>query len=228
MWAHPRQRWALCGLSQQPRPSAPRRRARVSVARDQNPLTQLPGNRSIARHIDEVLLRSGAQTLTFLDFDYFKAFNDCYGFAAGDRALMMFADLLRGLETMAGAFVGHVGGDDIFLSLARGEQESGSVVRTLCAKFAADAASLYSPAHRAAGGIHAPDRFGDERFFPLLRVSASMLHLPVARAHLTAAMVNDQLAAGKQMAKMATTGIATVRLPENGVGALVERLTASA
>jgi diguanylate cyclase (GGDEF)-like protein len=200
----------------------------VSVARDQNPLTQLPGNRSIARHIDEVLLRSGAQTLTFLDFDNFKAFNDCYGFAAGDRALMMLADLLRGLETMAAAFVGHVGGDDFFLSLARGEQESGSVVRTLCAKFAADAASLYSPAHRAAGGIHAPDRFGDERFFPLLRVSASMLHLPVARAHLTAAMVNDQLAAGKQMAKMAATGIATVRLPENGVGALVERLTASA
>ena len=73
-----------------------------------------------------------------------------------------------------------------------------------------------------------PDRFGDERFFPLLRVSASMLHLPVARAHLTAAMVNDQLAAGKQMAKMAATGIATVRLPENGVGALVERLAASA
>ncbi len=197
--------------------------AEVSTAREQNPLTHLPGNRSIAQHIEEILSRMGPQTLVFFDFNNFKAFNDSYGFAAGDRALTMFADLLRKAHAKT-SFVGHIGGDDFFVSLAQEEAVSAGIIRGLCAKFASDAESLYSAADRAAGGIVAIDRFGHERFFPLLRVSASMLHLPAARAHLTLEMVNDQLAAGKQMAKASTTGIATVRLPENGAAALVERL----
>jgi diguanylate cyclase (GGDEF)-like protein len=197
--------------------------AAVSTAREQNPLTHLPGNRSIAHHIDDILSRTGPQTLVFLDFNNFKAFNDSYGFAAGDRALMMFADLLRKAQAKT-SFVGHVGGDDFFVSLAHDETISARIVRGLCAKFASDAESLYSAADRAAGGIMALDRFGHERFFPLLRVSASMLHLPAARAHLTLEMVNDQLAAGKKLAKAAANGIATVRLPETGAAALLERL----
>jgi uncharacterized protein (UPF0210 family) len=55
-----------------------------------------------------------------------------------------------------------------------------------------------------------------------------MLHLPAARAHLTLEMVNDQLAAGKKMAKVAATGIATVRLPESGTATLIERLAGRA
>jgi len=197
--------------------------AAVSTAREQNPLTHLPGNRSIAQHIEEMLSRIGPQTLVFFDFNNFKAFNDSYGFAAGDRALMMFADLLRKAQAKT-AFVGHIGGDDFFVSLAQEEAVSAEIIRGLCVKFASDAESLYSASDRAAGGIVAVDRFGHERFFPLLRVSASMLHLPTARAHLTLEMVNDQLAAGKQMAKASPTGIATVRLPENGTAALLERL----
>ncbi len=196
----------------------------VSTARDQNPLTQLAGNRGVARHIDEMLLQSGSRTLAFFDFDNFKAFNDTYGFAAGDRALMMFADLLREQEMTSGAFVAHIGGDDFFISLNHAEDESRVIIAGLCARFASDAASLYSASHRDAGGIHATDRYGELRFFPLLRVSASILHMPAARAHLTAAMVNDQLAAGKQAAKLAVSGVATVRLPESGVAALMEKV----
>lgn len=197
--------------------------ANCSTAREQNPLTQLPGNRSIARHIEDVLSRAGPQTLVFFDFNNFKAFNDGYGFAAGDRALVMFADLLRKAQAKT-CFVGHIGGDDFFVSMAQEEAVSTEVIRGLCAKFASDAESLYSAADRSAGGIMAIDRFGHERLFPLLRVSATMLHLPAARAHLTLDMVNDQLAAGKKMAKASATGIATVRLPESGTAALIERL----
>ncbi|MFD1949741.1 EAL domain-containing protein [Sphingomonas arantia] len=191
--------------------------AAVSAAREQNPLTQLPGNRSIAHHIGEALKRRGPQALIFFDFDNFKAFNDHYGFAAGDRALMMFADLLRKLDVTTASFVGHIGGDDFFASIAAEEPASTEIVHELCAKFASDAESLYSVRDRAAGGIHSVDRFGQNRFYPLLRTSASLLHLPAARAHLTVEMVNDQLATGKQMAKASSSGIAAVRLPESGM-----------
>lgn len=196
----------------------------VSVAREQNPLTHLPGNQSIARHIEAVLACAGAQTLGFFDFDNFKAFNDSYGFAAGDRALLMFADLLQKLQRSHGAFVAHIGGDDFFVSLPTDEEASEEAVRTLCAKFASDAESLYSAVDRGRGGIVATDRFGADRFFPLLRASVSVLHLPVARAHLTHEMVDDQLATGKLAAKRAKTGISVNRLPESGVATYIQRL----
>jgi diguanylate cyclase (GGDEF)-like protein len=196
----------------------------LSTAREQNPLTQLPGNRTIARHIEEVLAQRGARTLAFFDFDNFKAFNDTYGFAAGDRALTLFADLLKRLESNNASFVGHIGGDDFFASLAMDEAKSAEVVRQLCASFAHDAESLYSPRDRAAGGILANDRFGQQRFFPLLQVSAGMLHLPAARAHLTVEMVHERLAAGKQTAKSTPGRIAVVGLPENGGFPRMERL----
>jgi diguanylate cyclase (GGDEF)-like protein len=196
----------------------------VSLAREQNPLTQLPGNRSIGHHIEDSLAHSGEQTLVFFDFDNFKAFNDRYGFAAGDRALVMFADQLRKLESSPRMFVGHVGGDDFFASLEVDEKDAAAAVAKLCAKFASDAESLYSAADRAAGGIRAIDRFGAERVFPLLRVSASLLHLPASRAHLTLEMVNEQLAAGKRMAKTSQSGIAITRLPKSGAAALRDHL----
>jgi diguanylate cyclase (GGDEF)-like protein len=196
----------------------------VSAAREQNPLTHLPGNQSISRHIGDLLDSSGAQTLAFFDFDNFKGFNDSYGFAAGDRALLMFADLLRKLQRSHGAFVAHVGGDDFFASMGAGEEESEEAIRQLCAKFASDAESLYSMKDRMRGGIVATDRFGADRFFPLLRVSASVLHLPASRAHLTQEMVDDQLTAGKIAAKRSKAGVAVNRLPESGVAVYIERL----
>jgi diguanylate cyclase (GGDEF)-like protein len=187
----------------------------VSDAREQNPLTHLPGNQSITRQISHYLGSAGPVTLAFFDFDNFKAFNDIYGFAAGDRSLQIFADLLRNIVREQGAFVGHIGGDDFFLSLEGTEADCEEQVRNLCAKFARDVESLYSPADRAVGGISARDRFGTERFFPLLRVSAGVLHLPLSRTHITLEMAEQQLSALKKSSKLALTGLAVGRLPES-------------
>jgi diguanylate cyclase (GGDEF)-like protein len=196
----------------------------VLMAREQNPLTQLPGNRSIQRHIEDALAGSGEQALAFFDFDNFKAFNDRYGFAAGDRALLMFADMLRKLANSPEVHVGHVGGDDFFASLAMDEARAAILIEGLCQRFRTDAESLYSPSDREAGGIVSIDRFGESRFFPLLRASASLLFLPVARAHLTLEMLNEQFAAGKRVAKRAVSGIATTRLPESGAAGLLDEI----
>lgn len=199
----------------------------VSAARESNPLTQLPGNHRINQEIEQLLGWSGPATIAFFDFDHFKAFNDMYGFGAGDRALMLFADLLRDFERRNGGFVAHVGGDDFFLSIRIEEETAEDLVRELTTKFALDISSLYSASDRARGGILSLDRFGEERFFPLLRVSACILHLPAAGAHLTAEMLESQLAVGKRNAKKAASGISINRLPENGVEAFREQIVQS-
>ncbi|HEY6868557.1 MAG TPA: bifunctional diguanylate cyclase/phosphodiesterase, partial [Novosphingobium sp.] len=196
----------------------------VTVAREQNPLTQLPGNQAINRRIAQVLGSSLPTTLVLFDFDNFKAFNDVYGFAAGDRALTLFAGLLRSRQCHCEVFAGHIGGDDFFLSLHCGEEENESSVRALCDEFSASVARLYSPGDRERGGVVTLDRFGERRFFPLLRASAGIVHLPLARAHLSQEMVESQLAAAKDGAKKAAAGLLVRRLPESGAAAQRERI----
>jgi diguanylate cyclase (GGDEF)-like protein len=199
----------------------------VTDAREQNPLTHLPGNQSINRHITQLLAQGGPATLVFADFDNFKAFNDTYGFAAGDRSLQLFADLLRHVVREGGAFTGHIGGDDFFIALQDTDEGCESKVRALCDKFAHDVESLYSVADREAGGITARDRFGTERFFPLLRVSAGILHLPASRSHLSMYMVEQQLAALKKASKLASGGLAVGRLPETAPELMRTQLSAA-
>ena len=197
----------------------------IASARDQNPLTSLPGNNSISRHLTEVLASSHDSTLVFFDFDNFKAFNDNYGFAVGDRALLMFADLLMTFRHEQSAFIGHIGGDDFFLSLPQDLETSVALVRDLADRFRADVESLYLHDDRARGGLWGKDRFGETRFFPLLRVSAAILPLPASRNHLTADETVAALSAGKSAAKKARNGLATVELPPTEVARNLSRLS---
>lgn len=180
----------------------------ISQARDQNPLTRLPGNHAIEDYIAGQLGASDALAIAVVDFDHFKAFNDRYGFAAGDRALQLFGDALRQLQRRANVFVGHIGGDDFFVGLGCEEAQAAELVAGLCAKFASDAESLYSPDDREAKGISGHDRFGTTRFFPLLRASAGILSLPADRAGMSRSLIEKRLAALKASAKSAPDGIA--------------------
>lgn len=201
----------------------------VALARDQNPLTFLPGNFSIQRHLTEALASSEERTVVFFDFDHFKAFNDTYGFALGDRALLMFAELLLAFRHRHRAFVGHIGGDDFFASIPATAQESQEFIRSLTHKFRADVESLYLFEDRAQGGLWAKDRFGEQRFVPLLRASAAVLPLPLSRTHITGAAVVAALSEGKTQAKRSQDGLALLSLPPTGVAhhldALSERLS---
>ncbi|MDA3950316.1 MAG: GGDEF domain-containing protein, partial [Spirochaeta sp.] len=85
----------------------------LASARDQNPLTRLPGNTVIAERLAKVSNPAPyATVVTYFDFDTFKPFNDHYGFRIGDRVIQLFADLLRITGIADRDFAGHVGGDD--------------------------------------------------------------------------------------------------------------------
>lgn len=155
----------------------------LAGARDQNPLSRLPGNQRIQEWIDRAL-EQGAEpvSVAFIDFDFFKPFNDTYGFRQGDRVITMFADLMRIAQNTHGFFAGHIGGDDFVMgALGASETEMAEVMNQLLGKFRTDVTSLYDLDSRLRGHITAKDRDGRERTFPLLRASAVMVHLP-ARA----------------------------------------------
>ncbi len=77
--------------------------------KDFNPLTGLPGNKSIHRNLKKLVAgRKG--TAAYVDITDFKPFNDYYGFALGDSVIRRLSHIL--VESLPSHFVGHIGGDD--------------------------------------------------------------------------------------------------------------------
>ncbi|MEM4593245.1 MAG: GGDEF domain-containing protein, partial [Sulfolobales archaeon] len=85
---------------------------------DVNPLTYLPGNRLIEEKIKELGSKEEFW-VCYMDLDNFKAFNDAYGFYAGDQMIKRVGFLLDNFRRLNidHVFVGHIGGDDFVVLL---------------------------------------------------------------------------------------------------------------
>ena len=91
---------------------------RSNELRAQSPLTRLPGNVRIQEELQRRITQHDGFALLYADLDYFKAYNDHYGFARGDEVLQATAELIREVATEVGGpttFIGHVGGDDFVI-----------------------------------------------------------------------------------------------------------------
>lgn len=182
----------------------------VATARDQNPLTKLPGNNSIHAYVATAVTDPElAVTLVYFDFDNFKPFNDTYGFRQGDRAILLFAELMQKHFVNRAALIGHVGGDDFFLALETVAPEiAAEQVGDLCRTFAEDIASFYDAEARAKGCIDATDRDGLPHRYRLMTCSAALLHVPVGRRPCSPDAMMDTVAKLKKQAKAAKDGMA--------------------
>ncbi len=181
----------------------------LEEAQDQNPLTRLPGNGAVNKFIAKASRpRTSTRHLCYFDFDNFKPFNDTYGYRQGDRAIILFGELLQRHVSGSGSFRGHIGGDDFFAGFMSGDQTD-IAARMLALKraFKTDVESFYEPEHREAGYLEATDRFGTKRQFPLLDCSISILSLPENSAFHTD-HVNSELARLKRAAKKSDDGLA--------------------
>jgi len=143
---------------------------------DANPLTRLPGNLSIESRIERALAEKRPLAVLYVDLNQFKAYNDAYGYDAGDRVLQALARVLVEQVRAGGPvdFVGHIGGDD-FIALSTPDRME-DAARRVCAAFDAVVPSFYSAADRARGAIVAKDRQGQQREFPLLSVAIGVCH----------------------------------------------------
>ncbi|MEN0001109.1 MAG: EAL domain-containing protein [Pseudomonadota bacterium] len=152
---------------------------RVRQAEEQNPLTQLPGNRLIHKNIEDYGERTDVDRYFFyFDFDAFKPFNDKFGFSAGDRAIQMFGDLLRAKFSPLNAFIGHVGGDDFFVSLHDVDRDRAvEAAEAVRAEFSASAVSFYAAEDKKNGYFTSTDRDGNHVKHKLLTCSVGIAHL---------------------------------------------------
>lgn len=176
---------------------------KLLVARDQNPLTRLPGNTMIYEYLSRSLSqRSSHDAFVYFDFDHFKAFNDAHGFRIGDRAIMLFAEILQKFLLREQTFVGHVGGDDFFAGIKSVDLESLlETLEGLVERFSRDVESLHRRADRERGFYTAKARNGVLGRFPLLSVSAAVLVIPRNADNLTTEVVIATMAELKRTVK---------------------------
>ena len=177
----------------------------LAEARDQNPLTKLPGNTVINRYVSTAIQETEEQyVFVYFDFDNFKPFNDEYGFRQGDRAILIFSDILKDMNNRKKCFIGHIGGDDFFTAFKYNEHTMDYIdmlIESAITRFSDDVISIYRPEHRQQGFIEALNREGVRANYPLLGVSAGILVVPSGPRTTTQEEMFTRLAQLKKQAK---------------------------
>ncbi|HIJ39141.1 MAG TPA: EAL domain-containing protein, partial [Rhodospirillaceae bacterium] len=183
----------------------------LAAAREQNPLSKLPGNNAIHGYISEALEDSQKDWIfVYFDFDNFKPFNDQYGFRLGDRAILLFSELMAKVLSREKLFTGHVGGDDFFAGYQDVTLEAAlSEIATLLQRFRDDVESFYDDKTRQLGWSEGHNRNGKPCRVPLLGVSAAVLHLPAGRPIQGVDEISRIIAILKKQAKDSASHIAT-------------------
>ena len=187
-------------------------------ARDQNPLTRLPGNYRINEFIAQILENRNEAVVAYFDFDHFKPYNDYYGFRNGDRAILLFTELMH--KTLSTEFFkGHIGGDDFFMgTLLHDSVTFKSVceqIERLIYKFIDEVREFYNPDDRERGFILTEDREGNTKEFKLLSVSAVVIHLGTASTHISGEHLQQLFAQEKKRAKKSPSHISVIHTRES-------------
>ncbi|MBK1724099.1 bifunctional diguanylate cyclase/phosphodiesterase [Thiocystis violacea] len=181
----------------------------LATARDQNPLTKLPGNNPIHQYVSRAISQNGSTWhLVYLDFDNFKAFNDHYGFRRGDRVILLFAGLLQQCLSPGSWFTGHIGGDDFFAGTRDTPLDSILTrLRALLEQFRSDVQSLYDQEDRIRGYLSAKDRYGVIRDMPLMRCSAAIIEIQPGDDYGDGEALGQAIAELKHLAKASDSGL---------------------
>ena len=170
----------------------------IQAARHCNPLTGLPGNREIQRHLSQWVARRRHFVACHLDLDHFKAFNDAYGYARGDQVLLHVSQVISQIVRPRVDFAGHVGGDD-FVFLMRSQDWTLRLI-TIIEELAASLINFHSSEHREAGGLEGLDRDGTTRRFPLLSASIAAFEID-GHSMVTTEVIAETLRQTKTLAK---------------------------
>ena len=172
-----------------------------------SPLTGLPGGLQLERAINYKLSSSDYWSILYLDLDNFKAFNDVYGFLAGNAMILLVGDICQRVVHEHGNvedFVGHVGGDD-FVILTAPER-----ARTLCRHimhlYKEESVALYRREDQEHGFIHGMDRKGRPYEFPFVSLSIGIVSNQVRNPH-SMEEIGPLAAEAKRNAKQSTDNV---------------------
>jgi len=172
-----------------------------------SPLTGLPGGLQVVRAINHKLSSVDPWSILYLDLDNFKAFNDTYGFLAGNEMILLVGHICQRAVYKYGNdddFVGHVGGDD-FVVVTTPERSS-SLCRHISSRYKEESASLYHPEDLRRATISGVDRKGQPSQFPLVSLSIGVVNNQTNRV-CSVQEVSFLAAEAKRNAKQSTTNI---------------------
>jgi PleD family two-component response regulator len=144
--------------------------------RSASPLTGLPGNHSINEELKRRLSKGTPFAMLQIDIDFFKSFNDHYGYTRGDQAIQTLARIILDAAHKPGGgddFVGHIGGDD-FVLLTEPERAE-AVGEEIIAGFNRAVRELYDPEDRDRGSIEVPNRRHVTERFPLMSLTIALV-----------------------------------------------------
>ena len=119
-----------------------------------------------------------------VDVDWFKAYNDRYGFARGDLAIKATAQVVidaLGAIPSAEHFLGHIGGDDFLVVTEPGLAED--LARQIVDRFDGIVAGLHDDIDRDRAWIEAIDRMGNLIRTPLMTAVDRHREVPCQPLH---------------------------------------------
>lgn len=142
-----------------------------------NPLTKLPGNITITRQLQHRIEKKEIFAIAYADLDYFKPYNDIYGFARGDEVIKMLGRLIYNIvkeNQTKNSFVGHIGGDDFIYIMEPDLVEKTS--KLIIEHYEKIIPAFYDLDDRVKGYIESVDREGNKRTFPIMSLSIGITH----------------------------------------------------
>lgn len=137
-----------------------------------NPLTLMPGNVPIYKHVDDLISQQMPFYFAYFDLNNFKPFNDVYGYSKGDKVIELVAKLIK-QHASNHDFIGHIGGDDFVVIFERENWRHDC--QSLLNDFDRDVRHLYNKTDLEQKGIRAKSRSGEEQFFPLLSLAIGVV-----------------------------------------------------
>jgi len=177
----------------------------IDTAKELNPLTKLPGNISINNYISNTIKdTSNYKYFIYLDFDNFKPFNDTFGFRLGDRAILLFKEILFKTVDATKFFIAHIGGDDFFIATESNKENIGyvsNITKMIIENFTNNILSFFDDEARNKGYYMGINRKGEKENVPLLTVSAAIIEIPQNTYNMNEDLISKILANLKKIAK---------------------------
>jgi diguanylate cyclase (GGDEF)-like protein len=180
-----------------------------------SPLTHLPGGIQLECALETKIRSRDPWSVLYLDLDNFKAFNDVYGFLAGNDMILLVGNICQDIVYECGNiddFVGHVGGDD-FVIVTTPEREKGLCSRIL-ARYKEESKSLYRREDLECGSINGSDRRGHPFQFPLVTLSIGVVGDRFHYSPCAVDEVSSVAAEAKRRAKQSSNNISHIWLDD--------------
>ncbi|HEY9018945.1 bifunctional diguanylate cyclase/phosphodiesterase [Thiomicrospira sp.] len=150
---------------------------KIRNAQYANPLSGLPGNVPIQKHLQNLIHQKRGFCVFYIDIDHFKAYNDYYSYEQGDDVIRMVSHLVQNTAQRADDFIGHIGGDDFILIRTKTDSFA-DTCDSLLDQFNTQVKSLYKEEDIRNGGIQSQNRAGQIQRFPLMSLSIGVLVVP--------------------------------------------------